>query len=247
MAKIKIWISWLLTLVAALLLLAGIYFLFANLFAGTGKIDQEGAGNPLPVWQPAHSFGLDLDYEFKTDVMSSIDDDDADYQLSLVASDWGIYIHRLKGFAKAFIFQETPSAELYRLLGDSDVFKWNKRHKLIVSEPTYSIYTKDGDEHLRQDFTIEVTAETEIPEYFPEGLKEPAGDGSETRQIAAGNYYYITKEDIYMVHFLAPAPLSEKTNEIIGEVIEKMTFGAGQEPEEEVEPAPPSDETEAGD
>lgn len=181
---------------------------------------------PPPEWTRASSLLLDIDYEFKTDTFNVIEGDSYDYQLNLLAKDWGIYIHRIKGFAKAFIIGK-PSAELYQLLGDSDIFKWQKAWKIATSEPVYSIYKKDDSEHLRQDYSFDVSKNTQIPDYFPPGLTADVSSGSITK-VAAGNFYYISSDDIYVIHFISPYPLGERDT-IIVETINRIKFIKGSE------------------
>jgi len=178
-----------------------------------------------PAWQNAHSMLLSLDYAFRKDYFAVTEGENLDYPLNIVATDTGIYVNRIAGFAKAFIFGDKPTAELYRLVGDSDIFKWQKATGLTPSDPVYTIYTKDGNEHIRQDFTVAVTPGSKLPEYFPPKLKESVKSGA-LNQIACGNFYYISASDIYMVHFVAPAPLDQKTDSLLKEMIEKMKFGA---------------------
>ncbi len=185
-----------------------------------------------PEWTRASSLLLDIDYEFKTDTFNVIEGDSYDYQLNLIALDWGIYIHRIKGFAKAFIIGK-PSAELYQLLGDSDIFKWQKAWKITTSEPVYSIYKKDDAEHLRQDYSFDVSKNTRVPDYFPPGLSADIASGSITK-VAAGNFYYVSSDDIYMVHFISPYPLGERDT-IIVETINRIKFNISSKEAENVE------------
>jgi hypothetical protein len=189
---------------------------------------QVEAKLPPPEWTRASSLLLDIDYEFKTDTFVILEGDTYDYQLNMIGKDWGIYIHRLKGFAKAFITGK-PTTELYQLIGDSDLYKWQQAWNLTPSEPIYSIYKKDDHEHLRQDFSVDVTQSTDIPDYFPPGLTENIKSG-EVVKIAGGTFYYISSSDIYMVHYIAPYPLGDK-DRIIVETVNRLKFNAGQEAE----------------
>ncbi|MEP0815456.1 MAG: hypothetical protein HRF49_12455 [bacterium] len=188
---------------------------------------ENGIEMQKPIWQPAHSLLLQMDFEYKTDVFSVTEDISGDYPLSILAVDFGIYVHRIGGFAKSFIFGGTHSSEFYRLIGDSDLYKWQKSHKLEPSEPKYKIYVKDDAEHLKQEFSIRFKNGAKVPAYFPQGLKDKIASG-QTTVVEAGNYYYISAEDIYMVHWVGPSPLPEETRALIDELVSRMKFGVGE-------------------
>lgn len=185
------------------------------------------APHARPAWQTVHSILLSLDYSFRRDLMSVTEGQNLDYPLNIAGTDTGIYINRIAGFAGAFIFSDKPTAELYRLFGDSDLYKWQKSTKLTPSDPAYSIYTKDGREHIRQDYTIAVTPKSKLPDYFPAGLKNEVESGK-LALIACGNFYFISAEDIYTVHFVAPAPLSKETDAMLKDMVERMKFSMGE-------------------
>jgi len=187
--------------------------------------------HPMPLWMQAHSLLLNMDYEYKTDIFLVVEGDDIDFPLNLIAGDWGIFVHRLKGFSKSFI-TATPTAELYHLIGDSDLYKWQKAWKLSPSEPTYTIFVKDEMEHLRQDFSLGVRPGMKLPDYFPPGLIEMIENG-QVEKLACGAFYYISPEDIYIVHFVAPYPLSDEKGEILTRIVDRMKFGVGEKPKEE--------------
>lgn len=201
-------------------------------------------------WVHAHNLLLNIDYEFRPDTFVVVEGADLDYKLSLVSPDWGIFVSSLKGFAKAFIFTDRPNAEFYRLIGDSDLYKWEQAHKLTASEPAYSLYQKDGKDHLRQDYTFDVKKDTRLPDYFPVELVSGVKEGRITK-IAGGAYYYISPDDVYIVHFIAPFPVADGIYSIIDETVARMQFGIGgstprepsQNPAPRDEPAPENETT----
>lgn len=212
-----------LTTVVALFLIAVIVVLVLNAIqrALPKKTVQPVAVETVPEWTSAHSLLLNIDYQFKTDALTVVEGDDLDYSLNLIADDWSMHVHKLAGFARAFITGK-PSGELYQLIGDSDLFRWQQAWGLTTSEPTYTIYIKDEAEHLRQDFTLDVSPASKLPSYFPKGLSEQIAAGKVSK-LAIGNFYYISAADIFMIHFVSPYPLGDR-DDILVETVKRMTL-----------------------
>jgi hypothetical protein len=196
------------------------------------SVQPPAAIETVPEWTAAHSLLLNIDYQFKTDTFTVVEGDDLDYALNLVANDWSIHVHKLSGFARAFITGK-PTGELYQLIGDSDIFKWQKALKLSPSEPTYTIFVKDDAEHLRQDFTLDVSPIIKLPSYFPQGLIEQIEAGKVSK-LALGNFYYISPNDIFMIHFVAPYPLGDR-DAVLVETMNKMKLNLAPAADKEVE------------
>ncbi len=217
-------------LLAAIVIVAA-YIVF-GLASRIGKKPEIARPAQTGEWARAHSLLLNMDYEFRPDTFVVVEGPDLDYKLSMVSPDWGIFVTSLKGFAKAFIYAQKPSAEFYRLLGDSDLYKWEQAHKLTASEPAYKIFQKDGADHLRQDYTFDVKANTPLPGYFPVELVKSVKDGKITK-IAGGAFYYVSPEDVYIVHFIAPFPVPDGVYSLLEETVARMKFGVGTKPREQ--------------
>ena len=221
--------------VLALLLIAGVFWIYQSSPAGQGGTTKQTAHN----LQRGSNPNLDVRFDYNASQLSPGPFvDNAEFPFLLEGEGWLLQGKRIKGMAS--LLHKQPISALYDWLGVMQMEGLERYYDLKpAQDPLYEDWQVAERLAVHQQLVYEVSAaKPQLPGYFPAAVLESAGKGS---KIHLNGWVFFTDHDLFFFQAVSGEPLSEARLAACDEVLQSMQFnallGGTQEPTASPDPA----------